>query len=222
MTKLEYEFWMATGHGIVRRRWKSGIPFHPEVWRDDRWHQGSPYVMDAIIGMGEDPYSCGEWADPWTFEQAAQYASENDIDLFADNADDPYPQNESMKPKITKPEIFNIADTPLAGIPTLADPDKFIVDADGNIMPMELFDGDYTVAQRKRQDERTREEEYREILTAGWPRNLETEARIDMSEIDPDLLLESARLPQYRNWEEKVKKMEEKLMQDYSKQKSSD
>ena len=23
----------------------------------------TPYALDALTGMGEDPYSCGEWAD---------------------------------------------------------------------------------------------------------------------------------------------------------------
>ena len=46
--------------------------------------------MDAITGMGEDPYSCGESADDWTVDQATQYATENGIDLYADNPDDPH------------------------------------------------------------------------------------------------------------------------------------
>ncbi len=91
MMKLKYEFWMANIYGIVRQRRAPGLLYHPEVWRDGRWHEGSPYVMDAITGMGEDPWSCGEWADPWTLEQATQFAAENSIDLFAENPDDPCP-----------------------------------------------------------------------------------------------------------------------------------
>ncbi len=88
--KPTYEFWMAKRHGIVRQRRAPGLLYHPEVWRDGRWHKGSPYVMDAITGMGEDPYSCGEWADRWTLEQAIRYATEICIDLFAENPDDPF------------------------------------------------------------------------------------------------------------------------------------
>lgn len=94
MMKLEYEFWMSDNRGIIRQRRAPGLLYHPEVWQGGRWHQGSPYVMDAITGMGEDPYSCGEWADEWTLEQAIQHASENGIDLFAENPDDPYPPKE--------------------------------------------------------------------------------------------------------------------------------
>lgn len=91
MMKLKYEFWMSDCHGIVRQRRAPGLIYHPEVWRDGGWYKGSPYVMDAITGMGEDPYSCGEWAHPFTLEQAIQYAAENCMDLFAENPDDPYP-----------------------------------------------------------------------------------------------------------------------------------
>jgi hypothetical protein len=46
--------------------------------------------MDAITGMGEDPYSCGEFSEQVDSEAAAEHAKEHGIDLFADNPDDPH------------------------------------------------------------------------------------------------------------------------------------
>lgn len=34
----------------------------------------NPYALDALTGMGEDPYSCGEWCDPISEEEAAAVA----------------------------------------------------------------------------------------------------------------------------------------------------
>ena len=44
--------------------------------------------MDAITGMGEDPWSCGESAAAWDQARAEEYARENSIDLYAENPDD--------------------------------------------------------------------------------------------------------------------------------------
>lgn len=76
--KDEYQFWFSDTRGLIRHGKR-----YPEVWRDGQWVVGSPYVMDAITGMGEDPHSCGEYADQWTSDQAATYAAEHGIDLFA-------------------------------------------------------------------------------------------------------------------------------------------
>ncbi len=46
--------------------------------------------MDAIMGMGEDPYSCGEFSEPLTEDQAKKLAAEIGADLFASHPDDPY------------------------------------------------------------------------------------------------------------------------------------
>jgi hypothetical protein len=43
--------------------------------------------MDAITGMGEDPWSCGEWADSLTTSQAEEYARANQVDLYGPNSD---------------------------------------------------------------------------------------------------------------------------------------
>lgn len=58
--------------GLMRqRRWPGGTGGSwPEYLRGGRWRPGSPYELDAITGMGEDPYSCGEWASPISVEQA--------------------------------------------------------------------------------------------------------------------------------------------------------
>lgn len=84
---MGFEFWMGEGHGLIRMGARGG---HPEVWceRDAQWEIGSPYVMDAITGMGEDPYSCGESATEMSREQAEEYAKANGIDLYAANPDD--------------------------------------------------------------------------------------------------------------------------------------
>jgi len=62
---------------------------HPEIWRDGRWITGSPYVMDAITGMGEDAYSCGEVADEISVADAEKTTNRDGIDLYAPNSDDP-------------------------------------------------------------------------------------------------------------------------------------
>jgi hypothetical protein len=74
-----YRFWFSDTRGLIRQLDHQ----HPEVWTHGRWHVGSAFVMDAITGMGEDPHSCGEYADQWTHAQAAGYAARNRIDLFA-------------------------------------------------------------------------------------------------------------------------------------------
>ena len=83
-----YQFWMADVFGLVRvKRTDVGV-CNPEIWRDGNWITGSPYVMDAITGMGEDPYSCGEYAEQISIEEAESYAAKNGIDLFAENSDE--------------------------------------------------------------------------------------------------------------------------------------
>ena len=69
-----YEFWESDKYGIIRQRGTETELNHPEVWRDGRWQIGSPYVMDAITGMGEDGYSCGEWAFELSLDAAILYS----------------------------------------------------------------------------------------------------------------------------------------------------
>ncbi len=93
--KLQFRFWFSDKYGLIRQRSRPGELFHPEVWRKGRWEVGSPYVLDAITGMGEDPWSCGEFSDEWDEEKAAAYAKQEGIDLFADNRDDPHEEKPS-------------------------------------------------------------------------------------------------------------------------------
>ncbi len=91
--EVRFEFWFRDGHGILRCRAAAGPFGHPEVWDGRRWVAGSPYDLDAITGMGEDPWSCGEYADRWDLKQAGEYAAAHRIDLFAEDAD-PAPKAE--------------------------------------------------------------------------------------------------------------------------------
>lgn len=91
--EIQFEFWFHDGHGLLRRRADSGPFGHPEIWNGRRWAPGSPYDLDAITGMGEDPWSCGEYADHWDLKQATEFAVTQGIDLFAKNPD-PAPEAE--------------------------------------------------------------------------------------------------------------------------------
>lgn len=79
---VKYLFHHSDKHGLIRERYTTKQRFFPEVHKRGRWVPGSPYVLDAITGMGEDPYSCGEWSEPWSLDQAQQYAQVHEIDLF--------------------------------------------------------------------------------------------------------------------------------------------
>ncbi len=46
----------------------------------------SSYAIDALTGMGEDPYSCGEWCDQVTEEEAAAIAEARGLSLSAGRA----------------------------------------------------------------------------------------------------------------------------------------
>lgn len=85
---VEFQFWYSDKRGLIRERRTPGRHFFPEVWRDGRWHRGSSSVMDAITGMGEDAYSCGECAQQLDEQLALEYAAQHQIDLYADNAKD--------------------------------------------------------------------------------------------------------------------------------------
>ena len=65
--KLQFRFWFSDKYGLIRQRSRPGELFHPEVWRKGRWEVGSPYVMDAITGMG----GSGDIADDWDEERAS-------------------------------------------------------------------------------------------------------------------------------------------------------
>lgn len=85
ITLEDYEFWLWKSHGLIRRKNHDGSWTYPEVWNDGRWEMGSAYAVDAITGMGEDPYSCGEWAQQLSVKQAQEYAAKYRIDLLGPN-----------------------------------------------------------------------------------------------------------------------------------------
>jgi hypothetical protein len=90
---VQFKFWFHKGHGLLRRRGDAGPFGHPEIWNGRRWLPGSPTDLDAITGMGEDPWSCGEYADEWDLKQAQEYAALHGFDLFAPDPD-PVPNAE--------------------------------------------------------------------------------------------------------------------------------
>ena len=101
---MKFKFWFSDNHGLIRQRSTSKGIHHPEVLRNGHWHVGTSYVVDAISGMGEDPYSCGEYSDAWTESQAKEFAAKNGIDLFADNPEDPHlpAKRQRKRPSSTK------------------------------------------------------------------------------------------------------------------------
>lgn len=86
-TSQQCRFWFSDHFGLIRQRSVPGRIWFPEIWRDGRWRSGTPAVMDAITGLGEDPWSCGEWSQAWDATRATAYASQQGIDLLATNAD---------------------------------------------------------------------------------------------------------------------------------------
>lgn len=85
-----YRFWKGD-HGLVRQRSRYGELSYPEVvymekswWRRRAgWTKGTPAVMDAITGMGEDPWSSGgEWAVEISSEEAEEMAEDLGVGLF--------------------------------------------------------------------------------------------------------------------------------------------
>lgn len=55
---------------------------HPETTQG-RWKVGDAYMLDAITGMGEDPYSCGEWCETLTEAEASRLARKMGVELDA-------------------------------------------------------------------------------------------------------------------------------------------
>jgi len=89
---MEFKFWLSDNYGLIRQRRLPGALFRPEIWRDGAWETGSPYVLDAITGMGEDLWSCGEMAFPKSEAEAATYAAQHGIDLFSLNPEESAPR----------------------------------------------------------------------------------------------------------------------------------
>jgi len=77
--------------GLMRQwQWRDGQHrgqgwpewLHPRG-TEGMWRPGSPYELDAITGMGEDPWSCGEGSDVLTERQARAVAAQIGVDLDA-------------------------------------------------------------------------------------------------------------------------------------------
>lgn len=82
-----YKFWISERYGLIRQA--ADTPWgHPQIWGENGWVQGSPYVMDSITGLGEDLWSSGDCADECDLQSAQAFAQERGIDLLAPASDD--------------------------------------------------------------------------------------------------------------------------------------
>lgn len=79
----DYRFWISNKFGLIRQETETGGAGFPEIWGPNGWQAGSPYVMDAITGLGEDLWSCGEDADECDLAAAEEFAKQRGIDLFS-------------------------------------------------------------------------------------------------------------------------------------------
>lgn len=80
----KFEFYESDTYGLIRVRSNERECCHPEIVKDGKWVKGSQYIMDAVIGMGEDPYSSGgDIALPISEEKAALMAETMGIGLFS-------------------------------------------------------------------------------------------------------------------------------------------
>ena len=86
MNKYEFEFYESDVYGLIRVRQNKDEFCHPEILKDGKWIKGSEYVMDAVIGMGEDAYSSGGMAFPIETEKAKIKAKELGINLYAETS----------------------------------------------------------------------------------------------------------------------------------------
>ena len=87
---VQFRFWFDDDYGIIRQRRAPGLLWHPELWYDERWHVGSPYVLDAITGGSDDGWWGQPTAELLSDAAAAEYAAAHGIELFADNPDAPH------------------------------------------------------------------------------------------------------------------------------------
>ena len=77
-----YQFWESTSFGLIRQKSTFKELHYPEIIVNGKWITGNPYVVDAITGMGEDPWSCGEISNELSAEDAEKIAKENKIGLY--------------------------------------------------------------------------------------------------------------------------------------------
>lgn len=82
-----FRYWISERYGLIRQHTSAAGMGHPEIWGNGHWQAGSPYVMDAITGLGEDLWSSGDFADECDQAFAEHYAAEHGIDLEAGPSD---------------------------------------------------------------------------------------------------------------------------------------
>ena len=103
------------GYLIRQWRWMEGGHEQGQLSRPERlrsnsagglWEAGSSYDLDAIVGMGEDPYSCGEWCDDLSEPEARRIAADLGCDLDAPRAAAPTASStvarESPRPRVAE------------------------------------------------------------------------------------------------------------------------
>jgi hypothetical protein len=84
-----YQFWRRDNGDLIRRRvLPDGTSEWPEVWSGSGWHSADMRAWSAITGIGDDPYSCGEWAEDLSEDQARAHARSWAIDLYAPSEGD--------------------------------------------------------------------------------------------------------------------------------------
>lgn len=74
--------WRWDENGREGGGWSWPEYLHPETTHG-RWKVGDAYMLDAITGMGEDPYSCGEGSSPLTLVEALRLAGKMGVELDA-------------------------------------------------------------------------------------------------------------------------------------------
>ena len=60
----------------------------------------TPYAIDALTGMGEDPYSCGEFADAISESEAAEIAEARGLSLTMDRVDPEFQRQSLERSKV--------------------------------------------------------------------------------------------------------------------------
>jgi hypothetical protein len=78
--------WKDAGREQGRLSWPERL--HPNS-TGGLWEAGSSYDFDATTGMGEDPYSCGEWCGELSEPEARRIAAGLGVDLDARRAASP-------------------------------------------------------------------------------------------------------------------------------------
>ena len=87
MNDYKFDFYESNTYGLIRVRHNDDEYCYPEIVVNGHWVKGNEYVMDAVIGMGEDAYSSGEMAFQIENEKAELKANELGINLYSEPHD---------------------------------------------------------------------------------------------------------------------------------------